>query len=237
MTLPPNQLNVANPEPDVWTVTPGSPSDSVFFGLAEIYGEHKPDLVISGINPGNNVGQSVSHSGTVNAATSALEYGVPSIAVSMDNPVDWPEGMNLAAPDAAKYVATLVERIQRKAGNGALMPAGVGLNVNLPVRPGPIDPETGEPGSVLPPRGDRLTTLATKRLGHLRLLQYHRQGRRSRGLRHRTWARRRGRRWDRCPDRERRLHQRHSVGVSHQQDTQTHTRTGDDRQRWRCIRF
>lgn len=56
-----------------------------------------------------------------------------------------------AAPDAARYVADLIERIQREAGRGPLMPTGASLNVNLPVRPGPLDPDTGEPESVLPP--------------------------------------------------------------------------------------
>jgi 5'/3'-nucleotidase SurE len=113
------------------------------------------------MNPGNNLGQGVNHSGTVNAATTALELGVPSVAVSLETPVGWREGTAVAAPGAATYVADLVERLQTHAADGPLMPAGVSLNVNLPVRPGPIDPATGKPGSVRPPKGERLTTVAT----------------------------------------------------------------------------
>jgi len=160
-TLPPLQLAVANPEPDVWTVTPGSPSDSVYFALDEIFAGERPDLVVSGINPGNNMGQAINHSGTVNAALTALEFGLPSIAVSLETPTTWRQGITMAAPGAADYVAELVERLQRKAGDGELIPAGVGLNVNIPLRPGPIDPATGQPGSVLPPKGERLTEVAT----------------------------------------------------------------------------
>jgi len=162
ITLRPLQLTLATPEPDVYTVTPGSPSDSVYFALDEIFAGAKPDLVVSGVNPGSNLGQAVNHSGTVNAATTALELGVPSVAVSLETPPPgWPGGTAAAAPGAASYVVDLVERLQRSANGGTLMPTGVSLNVNLPLRPGPIDPATGQPGSVLPPRGERLTTVAS----------------------------------------------------------------------------
>lgn len=161
ISLPPNQLTVARPESDVWTVTPGSPSDSVFFALDEVFPDGPPDLVVSGINPGNNLGQAVNHSGTVNAATAAIELGVPSIAVSLQTLSTWPEGTAQATPAAASYVADLVTRLQEKARGDDLMPADVSLNVNLPLLPGPTDPSTGKPTSVLPPKGTRVTTLAT----------------------------------------------------------------------------
>ncbi|MFF3467931.1 5'/3'-nucleotidase SurE [Streptomyces sp. NPDC001984] len=155
------QLTVANPEPDVWTVTPGSPSDSVYFAFDEIFPGSKPDLVVSGMNPGVNAGQAISHSGTVNAATTALEFGVPAMAVSLEAPATWREGTTAAAKGSADYVADLISRLQNRTRDGKLMPQGVGLNVNLPVRPGPIDPATGKPGSVLPPKGAKATTLDT----------------------------------------------------------------------------
>ncbi|MDI3406544.1 5'/3'-nucleotidase SurE [Streptomyces cavernicola] len=161
ISLPPNKLTVANPEKDVYTVTPGSPSDSVYFGMDEIFADKKPDLVVSGINPGNNLGQAVAHSGTFNAASAALEFGVPSIAVSQDEPKGWAEGGELAGEQSAQYVVDLVAKVQNRAGDGPLMPKGAGLNVNLPVRPGPVDPATGKPGSVLPPKGSKVTTLDT----------------------------------------------------------------------------
>ncbi|WP_237702899.1 5'/3'-nucleotidase SurE [Candidatus Protofrankia datiscae] len=161
ISLPPLQLTVASPEPEVWTVTPGSPSDSVFFAFDEIFANQKPDLVISGINPGNNLGQAANHSGTVNAALTALEFGVPAVAVSLETPGTWQEGTAAAAKNSAGYIVDLVRRLETRSRNGTLIPRGVGLNVNYPVLAGPVDPATGKPGSVLPPRGVRSTTLDT----------------------------------------------------------------------------
>jgi 5'-nucleotidase len=163
-SLPPTQLQVANPEPDVWTVTPGSPADSVYFALDEIYGDDPPDLVVSGMNPGNNVGSAVTHSGTVNAALTALELGVPSVAVSLETSPDWPDGTRIVTGHAADYVVDLVAQLPglRDSGRGAsLMPEGVSLNVNYPFVPGGRDPAAGAPTEVLAPRGTRSTTVDT----------------------------------------------------------------------------
>ncbi len=161
ISLPPTQLQVTNPEPDVWTVAPGSPADSVFFALDEIFGDDPPDLVVSGINPGNNMGAAVNHSGTVNAALAARELGVPSLAVSLETRPEWPDGTLLAAADAAAYVADLVARLQRAGRGDELMPEEASLNVNYPVVPGATDPVSGPPTDVLEPRGTRSTTLDT----------------------------------------------------------------------------
>ncbi|SNQ48393.1 putative acid phosphatase [Frankia canadensis] len=160
-SIPPLQLTVARPEPSVWTVASGSPSDSVFFAFDQLYRNTKPDLVISGINPGNNLGQAVNHSGTVNAALTALEFGVPAIAVSMQTSSAWREGTAVAAKSSAGYVVDLVHQLEGKSQHGVLMPPGVGLNVNYPVLAGPVDPATGKPGSALPPKGVRSTALDT----------------------------------------------------------------------------
>ncbi|MDP3676271.1 MAG: 5'/3'-nucleotidase SurE [Novosphingobium sp.] len=60
----------------------GTPADSVVFGLLEL-GKHRPfDMVVSGVNHGENVGSAVHVSGTVGAARQAVMLGVPGIAVS-----------------------------------------------------------------------------------------------------------------------------------------------------------
>jgi 5'/3'-nucleotidase len=160
-SLPPTQLQVANPEPDVWTVTPGSPADSVFFAFDEIYGDDRPDLVVSGINPGNNMGAAVNHSGTVNAALTAGELGVPSVAVSLETSPDWPEGTRIATEHAAAYVVDLVAQLQGSGRGHGLMPQGVSLNVNYPFVAGGRDAATGAPTDVLEPRGTRVTSVDT----------------------------------------------------------------------------
>lgn len=161
ITQPPTTLEVANPEPDVWTVTPGSPSDAVYFGLDEVFNGKKPDLVVSGMNPGTNFGALINHSGTVNAALTALEFDVPSVAVSLaTDPRSWPDGLNYSSGPAAAYVTNLVKQLQDKSRRGPLIPEGVSLNVNYPLAAGPVDPATGKPGSALPPKGTKATSVA-----------------------------------------------------------------------------
>ena len=67
----------------------GTPVDCVKLGLSTLLDE-KPDLVLSGINAGANVGVDILYSGTVSAATEGALMEIPSMAVSMDNfnPVD-----------------------------------------------------------------------------------------------------------------------------------------------------
>lgn len=119
-----------------WAVG-GTPSDAVLFGLA-MAGAERPDLVISGMNSGQNVGRAVNHSGTVGAAVTAAEEGVPSIAVSVGlNFADAGTGFSqtaAAAPHAAAYVKTLIDQLSATARHGeGLLPDRVALNLNYPV--------------------------------------------------------------------------------------------------------
>jgi 5'-nucleotidase len=71
----------------------GTPADSVIHALT-VLGEN-PDLVVSGINEGQNIGPVVDFSGTVGAARRAVRYGVHAIATSqgLGSPPDWPAGV------------------------------------------------------------------------------------------------------------------------------------------------
>lgn len=108
----------------------GSPAAAVLYGIdvkaPEIWGA-PPDLVISGPNEGNNLGIITPHSGTLGAAVTALNKGIPAIAVSAAN----------GNADEAEVVAELVVRLvdALDGPNGVGLPAGTGLNVNTP----PID--------------------------------------------------------------------------------------------------
>jgi 5'-nucleotidase len=62
----------------------GTPADAVAVGLAGVMKDAKPDVVISGINNGYNVGRDVNYSGTIGAATEAALEGYKAIAVSME---------------------------------------------------------------------------------------------------------------------------------------------------------
>lgn len=60
----------------------GSPAQAVLHALYEIM-DHKPDLVVSGINYGENVGMGITISGTIGAAMEAASLGIPAIAISL----------------------------------------------------------------------------------------------------------------------------------------------------------
>ena len=98
----------------------GTPADCIKLGVLEILG-CKPDVVISGINPGANVGVNVNYSGTVAAAKEASLYGVSAIAVSI-------QGYETKyLDDAAFFIEKLTEKVVEKG-----LPFGTFLNVNLP---------------------------------------------------------------------------------------------------------
>jgi 5'-nucleotidase len=68
-----------------WTVyaVGGSPAQAVLHGILEIMPQH-PDLVVSGINYGENVGTGVTISGTVGATLEAASHGIPALAMSLE---------------------------------------------------------------------------------------------------------------------------------------------------------
>jgi 5'-nucleotidase len=98
----------------------GTPVDCVKIALSEILPK-TPDLVVSGINPGANLGNNIWYSGTVGAATEASFWRIPSVAVSVERS---PE---VCFQPAADLVRRMVEE-----GVSADLPPGVVLNVNLP---------------------------------------------------------------------------------------------------------
>lgn len=96
-----------------------------------------PDLVISGPNYGNNTGAINNQSGTVNAALIAINRGIPAIAVSTANPAKFKSFELLQESDSefedAYLVDVLVESLAAaRARNKAVLPRGLGLNVNIP---------------------------------------------------------------------------------------------------------
>ena len=74
-------LRVREVDENIYTIN-GTPTDCVTIGIGKILPQ-KPDLVISGINPGPNLGDDVSYSGTVSAAIESTMLGIPAIAISL----------------------------------------------------------------------------------------------------------------------------------------------------------
>jgi 5'-nucleotidase len=104
----------------------GTPTDAVMLGVHAIL-KKKPDILISGINHGPNMGDDVSYSGTVAAAMEGTILNIPSIAVSN---VNW--APRHLAP-GARFVAKLAKFVLK---NG--LPRYTFLNVNVPDRKQPI---------------------------------------------------------------------------------------------------
>jgi 5'-nucleotidase len=100
----------------------GTPADSVIFGLLGPGRQRPFDLVISGINKGENVGNAVHVSGTVGAARQAVLMGVPAIAVSQQYRADGRYDFRVAA----RYATRLAEQLHRM---GKAAPRFVSVNV------------------------------------------------------------------------------------------------------------
>jgi 5'-nucleotidase len=67
---------------DFYKLDDGTPSDCVYLALNSLFEDSKPDLLISGINKGSNMGEDITYSGTAAAAMEAVLHDVPAIAIS-----------------------------------------------------------------------------------------------------------------------------------------------------------
>jgi 5'-nucleotidase len=114
----------------------GTPTDCITLAMNSILQGNSPDLVFSGINKGGNLGDDVAYSGTVAGALEASIYGLPGVAVSLVQRVDF---------DFAQSAEVAVDIARRVLHQG--IPRGTVLNVNVP------------PGRI---RGTRITRQGAK---------------------------------------------------------------------------
>jgi 5'-nucleotidase len=118
-------LRVQSVKPRVWAVE-GTPVDCVYFALQKLL-PRRPDLIISGMNPGPNLGQQdINYSGTVAGAIQGTFLGVPSIAVSLLRDSKGRFDLDRAAGIVRTIAADVLARG---------LPAGTALNVNIPPAP------------------------------------------------------------------------------------------------------
>jgi 5'-nucleotidase len=121
----------------------GTPTDSVLLGVNAIL-KRKPDLIVSGINHGPNMGEDVTYSGTVAAAIEGTILGVPSVAISsLQRKVD------------SKEVLGRIARVVVESALELGIPNECLLNVNIP------DPE------ISPIKGVRITKLGSRAYDNL----------------------------------------------------------------------
>ena len=101
----------------------GTPADCVIFALRHLFAQ-PPDMVISGINHGANLGDDIMYSGTVAAAREASRHGIPAMAISQA----YYDGRPIHFKEGAPYVRDLIAAMLRNNLNGEIC-----LNVNIPV--------------------------------------------------------------------------------------------------------
>lgn len=114
-------LRVLELKPDLFTIN-GTPADCVTIAVSKIL-DRPPDLLVSGINPGANLGHDISYSGTVSAAKEGTIRGVPCLALSMAGEAPYHY-------ETAVHYARLLARIVLREG----LPRDCYLNINVPNR-------------------------------------------------------------------------------------------------------
>ena len=99
----------------------GTPTDCVHIAITALLADDPPDIIVSGINRGSNLGDDILYSGTVAAATEGRFLGLPAIAVSLGSF----EGKHFAT--AARVVVKIIQQLQIEP-----LASDTILNINVP---------------------------------------------------------------------------------------------------------
>ncbi len=113
----------------------GTPTDCVMMAIKQIMPDRKPDLILSGVNNGQNMAEDVTYSGTVAAAMEGTSLGIPSIALSQSYGI---ERTRINWDVTATHAPGLVLKLVR-----AGWPTNVLININFP------DTETDKVGEIM----------------------------------------------------------------------------------------
>src|SRR5512142_1537403 len=114
-------LRLLQLEEDEWIVD-GTPTDCVNLGVLKLMNEQRPDIIVSGINFGPNLGDDVTYSGTISAAFEGALLNIPSVAFSSL------VGEHFSFDRCARFAARLVARLIDSKPDPRII-----LNVNFPV--------------------------------------------------------------------------------------------------------
>jgi len=120
-------------EENFYKLDDGTPSDCVFLSLNKLFKDKKPDLVVSGINRGANMGEDITYSGTAAAAMEAVLQGIPAIAISQVCRGNCKDIEKLEYKLAKETIIKLVKKVFK---GGFPLDDRRFLNVNIP----PINP-------------------------------------------------------------------------------------------------
>lgn len=130
----------------------GTPTDAVMMAIAEVMKDSPPDLILSGVNRGANLGEDVTYSGTVSAAMEGALAGIPSIALSQTL------GERREGADPFAAAGAWADEVLRPLIGAEMAPRTL-VNVNFPALP---------PSEV---RGIRLVRQGLRDYGRLRLVR------------------------------------------------------------------
>ncbi|HIP20126.1 MAG TPA: 5'/3'-nucleotidase SurE, partial [Sulfurimonas sp.] len=111
---------------DFYKLEDGTPTDCVYLSLSTLFEDEKPDLLVSGINRGSNMGEDITYSGTAAGAMEGVLHDIPSIAIS--------QVMDFANPDGDFSLAkSTIKKLVTKIREGSFpLPKREFLNVNIP---------------------------------------------------------------------------------------------------------
>ena len=130
-------LRLTELDEDVYTLD-GTPTDCVAVALGKVF-DQPPDLLVSGINNGPNIGDDITYSGTVSAAIEGTMYAVASMAISMagEAPIDFKKGESIIRHLAATVIEqglpadTIVIHASGSAGQSFCAFGAPGLAVHI----------------------------------------------------------------------------------------------------------
>jgi len=126
-------LRFVEVEEDFYKLDDGTPTDCIFLSLTKLFeDDEKPDIVISGINVGANMGEDITYSGTASAAMEAVLQGIPAIAISQVYNNGGKTIDNYGYDLAKESIASLVQKIFDR---NFPLPERKFLNVNIPPIP------------------------------------------------------------------------------------------------------
>lgn len=126
-------LRLSSVRKDFYAVN-GSPADCIQVGVSQLF-KRPPDLVVSGINRGANMGQDVFYSGTVSAAREAVTFGLPAMAVSLSIDFYDPKPEKQLHYETAAALAVKVIRHFAGKKKKITLPPHTLLNLNSPDLP------------------------------------------------------------------------------------------------------
>ena len=111
---------------DFYKLDDGTPTDCVYLSLSTLFKDKKPDLLVSGINRGSNMGEDITYSGTAAGAMEGVLHDVPSIAIS--------QVMDFTNPDGDYSLAckTIKELVLKIKDGSFPLPEREFLNLNIP---------------------------------------------------------------------------------------------------------